>query len=109
MEFFVTAQKRYSSHLQDQLDKLIRQEHLNPRPYKQEVPVLLYSAHSGEGVWELLGAKYGTVYSHFYLLNNHALQLLRDHGVSVNTLGAEAFDDPLDSGFALLIRSSRFL
>jgi hypothetical protein len=109
MKLFVIGETKYSDYIQMKLDQLIIQEQLNPKPYTQEVPILLYDTNSFSQVGEALTKKYGEDYSHFYLLNDQAVKLLNDNDVNLNILGIDEDIEPQSARIALLIRNSRFI
>lgn len=109
----VVGLKRYSSAIQNTLDRLCNQEHIQRiekrLPYTQQLPIEMFSINPMNQAWnDAMNTKHGE-HSHYELLNDHALKLLNDYGIKLEIIEQIELEDPIKSGCIVNIINVRFL
>ncbi|AHM66783.1 hypothetical protein J2W97_000637 [Paenibacillus jamilae] len=107
--YYVTGTKQFTSELQTKLMELSNNELKTPHPYTQELELLMFAiTRSSTPGKKDLDSRFGEYYQ-FILLNEHAKNLLIDYKVPFEILGTVEYEDPINEGFSLLIRNTRFV
>lgn len=111
--YHVVGIKKYSGEIQSTLSKIIMDEQkaiINGlKKYSREEQIELFATDGLKDIGKKeLNQKHGE-HSHYFLLNDNAMNAMREYNIPLNVLEELEMTDPINQGYALLIRNVRFV
>ncbi|MEK3658158.1 hypothetical protein NSQ29_01185 [Paenibacillus sp. FSL F4-0236] len=111
-KYHVIGTKTYSKDVHSKLSDVVFTEQKDImnglKSWTQEVPIELFSITGSHINAKSFNDRHGE-HSHYYLLNEYALNALKQYDHQVDVIDDIDLIDPMSVGFSLLIRNSRFI